>query len=299
MGWGMVVATHLPLPSMTAPAPPPPGDPIDVDLGSANATAQAFDGDPSAPALLVVPALGVPAKHYQALGHALARRGLNAMVMDLRGVGASSVRARRGVDWGYLDLVDGELNALFHLSGKRWPQAPRQWLGHSLGGHLSLLHQARHPDQRVERVRLVASGSPWHRNYPRPHNFAVHAFGRFARGSSRLLGVFRGDWVRFGGTQGATLMQEWGNFCLRGRLGRLGTDRWDADAALARVEVPVAGLCMAGDTYAPQRSTEQLAALTRGPLALQRLDTLPHGAKPGHFLWMRHPEPVAELLAGS
>lgn len=286
---------------MSAPADtataPAPAQHIDVDLGVARTRAVAFDGAADATAMLIVPALGVPARHYLGLGTALAARGINAMVIDLRGVGESSVRARRGIDWGYLDLVDGELNTLFRLAGERWPRAARHWLGHSLGGHLSLLHQARHPDQRVEQVRLVASGSPWYRNYPRPHNLAVHAFGRLARGSSRLLGVFRGDWVRFGGTQGATLMQEWGNFCLRGRLGRLGKEGWDADAALGKVDVPMAGLCMAGDTYAPQRSTEQLAALTRGALRIARLDALPDGRAPGHFLWQRHPEPVAERIA--
>lgn len=273
------------------------GQTIAVELGNARTSVLAFDGEPGATALLIVPALGVPARHYAGLGAALAAQGLNALVIDLRGVGSSSERARRGIDWGYLDLVDGELTQLFRLAAERWPQAPREWLGHSLGGHLALLHQARHPNQRAERVRLVASGSPWYRNYqPWWASTGVRLFGRLARDSSRLLGVFRGDWFRFGGTQGATLMQEWGDFCLGGKLGRLGGERWDADAALAALELPVSGLSMGGDTYAPQRATEHLASLTRGQLRLDRLDTLPGGARPGHFLWLRHPQPVVAAL---
>lgn len=286
--------------SRMSPAARPPitHHSLDIDLGPARTRVLAFDGDPSAPALLIVPALGVPARHYVPLGNALAERGCNAMAIDLRGVGDSPVRARRGVDWGYLDLVDVELPALFRLAGERWPDAPRQWLGHSLGGHLALLHQARHPSQRARRVHLVASGSPWYRNYhPWWHRLGVHAFGLIARGTTALFGVFPGDWLRFGGPQGATMMREWSGFCRHGTPGRLGADGWNADAALAAVDVPVNGIGMAGDSYAPRRSTEHLASLTRGPFAMGWLERLDDGREPGHFLWLRQPRAVVERLA--
>jgi len=273
-----------------------PGIPLDIDLGPARSIAHAFDGDPTGPALLIVPALGVPARSYLRIGAALSERGFNALVMDLRGVGGSSVRARRGVDWGYLDLVDTDMRSLHQLGRTRWPSAPLHWLGHSLGGHLALLHQARHPGQPVGRVLLVASGSPWYRNFPWPHRWLVRSFGSMARSSSRHLGVFRGDWVRFGGPQGARLMQEWGDFCQRGRLGRLGPEGWDADAALASLNRPILGFSMGGDTYAPTPSTEHLASLTAGSLLLDHIPHLGDGKRPGHFLWMRHPEPVAEAI---
>lgn len=269
-----------------------------IDLGPARCDLYCFDASPrQAPALLLVPALGVAARHYLAFGEALAGLGMHAAVMDLRGVGSSSVRARRGVDWGYLDLVDVELNTLYRLARERWPDSPLHWVGHSLGGQLCLLHQARHPEQRIESVVLAATGTPWVATFDRPMRWLVHALALLAAFSSARLGVFRGDWLRFGGAQGARLMRQWSRFCRSGRLGRLGAERWDADAALAVVDRPMLGLSMRGDTYAPQRSTEGLAALTAGRLQLQRIDQV-DGHLPGHFRWMRHPQTVAALIAG-
>ncbi len=257
-----------------------------------------FDGaSAAAPGVLVVPALGVPARHYLALGEALQALGLSAAIMDLRGVGSSSVRARRGIDWGYLDLVDVELNTLFRLAGERWPGAPLHWLGHSLGGQLCLLHQARHTEQRADSVILAASGSPWVTTFDPPMRWLVHAFALLVGFSSKRLGVFRGDWFRFGGPQGARLMTQWSRFCRSGRLGCLGAENWDADAALARLHRPLLGLSMAGDTYAPLRSTQRLADMTDGGFDLQRIEHV-DGHRPGHFRWLRHPaEPAARVVA--
>lgn len=275
---------------------PRPDHSVEIDLGPARTLLQAFDAEQSdAPAVLLVPALGVPARHYLALGGALARHGVQAMVLDLRGVGSSSVRARRGLDWGYLDLVDIELVTLYQRAAARWPAARLHWLGHSLGGQLCVLHQARHPQQRADSVVLAASGSPWVRTFDPPMRWLVQGFAAVVAASAAWLGVFRGDWFRFGGRQGAQLMGEWSRFCRGGRLELLGSERWDADRALAVLKRPLLGLSMAGDSYAPQRSTERLAAMTAGNLQLSRIEEV-DSQRPGHFLWLRHPDAVAAII---
>lgn len=275
----------------------PAGESNEIDLGPAQSRLHSFAAaDADAPVMLLVPALGVPARHYLGLCAALSQRGVHAMVMDLRGVGSSSLRARRGIDWGYLDLVDVELNTLFKLAGQRWPGAARHWLGHSLGGQLCLLHQARHPEQRADSVVLAATGSPWVDTFDAPMRWLVRLFAALVGFSTRRLGVFRGDWFRFGGPQGATLMSEWSRFCRSGRLGKLGSEGWDADAALAALQRPLLGLSMAGDTYAPLRSTERLAAMTASTMRLERIERV-DGHLPGHFRWLRHPAEPAERIA--
>ena len=284
------------MPTMSDSAPP--HTTLQIDLGPARCTLQAFDAaTQAAPALMMVAALGVPARHYQALGAALAERGVHAITLDLRGVGSSSVRARRDIDWGYLDLVDVELNTLFDQARERWPDSPLHWMGHSLGGQLCLLHQARHPERQADSVVLAATGSPWVATFRPPMRWLVGLFARLVKLSTRQLGVFRGDWFRFGGPQGATLMSEWSRFCLGGKLGRLGAEGWDADAALSTLQRPLLGLSMTGDTYAPLRSTQRLAAMTAGTLELQRIERV-DGHLPGHFRWLRHPsEPAARIAA--
>ena len=158
---------------------------------------------------MIVPALGVSAGSYLRFARALSDRGRHVLLADLRGVGNSTVRAGRHCDWGYLDLIDGELHSLWEKADTHFPGAEKLWVGHSLGGHLALMHQARHADQPVKRIELVASGSPWYPNYPGVYGWVTRALGRFAELSSRGLGAFPGHWIGFGGKQGARLMREW------------------------------------------------------------------------------------------
>ncbi len=286
--------------SHPVPAVSPSGDrpaSYRLDFGHAHTRATLFrTGRPDAPVLLVVPALGVPARSYLRLAAAVQAQGMHALLADLRGMGDSSVRARRGVDWGYLDLVDDELRAMHALARAELPDAPPVLVGHSLGGHLALLHQARHPDQPVTGIALVASGSPWHRHFGALSPL-LRGFGALTRAMTERLGVFRGDWLGFGGAQGASLMREWAGFLAAGRLAPLGEEGWDPHPALERLQRPIYAISMRRDHYAPPTATEHLAGLTAGPLELVRLESVADGKPPGHFLWMRHPEPVARLLA--
>lgn len=246
---------------------------------------------------MIVPALGVGAGSYIRFARALSDRGRHVLVADLRGVGTSSVRASASVDWGYLDLVDEELRQLWITADTWFPGAPKHWIGHSLGGHLALIHQARHLDQPVTRVELVASGSPWYPNYPGIYRIGTRVLGAFARLSAKWLGVFPGDWIGFGGKQGARLMTEWSGFVRHGLPGPL-TDRdWELSAALRRVSLPVHGLCMGGDTYCPPAATKHLISLTSATPTLLTLKSIDGGRVPGHFEWMRHPHAAARMLA--
>lgn len=250
----------------------------------------------TAPTLLIVPALGVAARHYTRLAEALRQRGLNALRIELRGNGESPLIARRGIDWGYLDLVDGELRSAHAAHRDRLPASPPVWLGHSLGGQLTLLHQARCPEQPVRGIALTASASPWHRGYGALGS-GVRVFAAVARLMADRLGVFRGDWVRFGGPQGARLMREWSHFVATGRLPALGEDGWEPMSELARNAAPIHAIAMRRDPYAPRPAIDNLAALTAGHYQCQTVASLPDGRAPGHFGWLRQPEPVADLLA--
>lgn len=252
--------------------------------------------DAGAPVLVVVPALGVPAGAYRKLGEACAHAGLHLLRADVRGNGSSSLRARRGVDWGYLDLVDADIRAMLDLAHHALPGARRILLGHSLGGQAALVHQARHPDQAVDAVALVASAAPWWRAYGGTGP-AVCAFATVARLMSDRLGVFRGDWLRFGGPQGARLMREWAHFTRTGRLPPLGEEGWDPMPALAALDRPIHALRMAGDLYAPEPAVRHLAGLTGGPFTYEALNRLDDGRRPAHFRWLRLPDPVAARLA--
>lgn len=247
-----------------------------------------------APAVLVVPALGTPAGVYRRLADALVAQGLQAAVLELRGVGRSPVRARRGVDWGYADLVDGEIAHAIDTLRARCPDSALYALGHSLGGHALLLHQARRPDQALAGVALVASGTPWWRNYRGGFRWMVRGLGFAADRASRWLGYYPGDWLRFGGRQGAKLMREWAQLVGHGRFAQIWPDGPWRDA-LAALRTPLLGIAMPGDAYTPFESLRHLLQIVGRADAAEMLEV---DGQPGHFGWLKEPATLVGRVAG-
>lgn len=250
-----------------------------------------------APCMLVFPALGTPARPYQRLAMALQARGVHTLIADWRGMASSSVRAAREVDWGYLDLVDGEASAMLALARRELPNANLHGLGHSLGGQVALLHAARYPHDTLASLMLSASATPHYRAYPFPYRLKVYAFTWLVTAMANTLGVFRGDWLGFGGRQGASLMREWSRFSRSGRLTALGPRRWDAGPALADLRLPLFVLSMHGDSFAPASAARELAGMTSGSAISEHLKALHNGETPGHFGWLRAPDAVADRVA--
>jgi oxygen-independent coproporphyrinogen-3 oxidase len=103
----------------------------------------------------------------------LAARGVACVWADLRGHGNSGPRADEGGDWGYDDLVEGDVPALVGWARARFPSLPLACVGHSLFGHVALAHVARHPDVAVDGLALLACNAPnpdWTR---RPLTYAL------------------------------------------------------------------------------------------------------------------------------
>lgn len=246
-------------------------------------------GDEAAPVLLLVPALGTPAGAYRRLAEQFAQAGVHAGVLELRGVGRSPVRARRGLDWGYADLVDGEIAHAYALLRERQPQSRLFALGHSLGGHALLLHRAHRPDQCFDGLALVASGTPYWRNYAGIGKWMVRALGVAASASSGWLGYYPGDKLRFGGRQGARLMREWAYLLRHGRFDARLFDGDEWTTRLARGQSPLLGITVPGDDYTPEASLAHLLQLVGAPGVGERLRV---DARPGHFGWLRDPQPV-------
>jgi predicted alpha/beta hydrolase len=268
-----------------------------IQCGDDTANARLFRAErEDAPCVVIFPALGTPSRPYRRLAAALQERGIHCLVSDWRGLASSSVRAARDVDWSYLDLIDGEAQAMLALQRSALPQSRAHVLGHSLGGQVALMHAARYPQARPDSVLLVSSASPHYLGYPFPGRLAVLAFAWITALSTAALGVFPGDWLRFGGRQGASLMQEWSRFARSGRIPKLGLEQWDAEGALARCDVDIRALCPRGDTFAPESAVRELTAKVRGDHRFDRLRALPDGKPPGHFGWMREPDGVADWV---
>lgn len=251
---------------------------------------------PESPAavVVIVPGMGVPASYYEPLARALARRGLAVATSELRGIGTSSIRARRGTDFGWRELVELDMPAILDAARRCLGDLPRVLLGHSLGGQLAALHLSRAPvDARG--LALVASGSVWFRNFGPVRGVGLLGVSRMYRATANALGYFPGRRLGFGGTEARSVMNDWAAHVRTGRYRLRGT-AFDYEAALGRLRLPVLGLSIAGDTWAPPAALHSLldrmreaTCITRvvGPIAGEQLD---------HFRWARRPAAVVDVV---
>ncbi|GAA3600591.1 hypothetical protein GCM10022223_15270 [Kineosporia mesophila] len=242
-------------------------------------------GSGDAPVTVVfLPALGVPLGYYAPLFEAWVRRGRQVVGVENRGQPLSPATGR----FGYSDMIRRDLPAVFGLSPVQ--EASRVVLaGHSMGGALALLGTAA---QVVEprAVVTIATGTSWCAAEFGPWRRARrHAGTSVVRAVTRGLGYWPGHRLGFAGRQPATVMRDWAHEAHHGTF-RLHGDRYDYEAALARMSTPRLMLGIDGDPLINPRAVALLARRAGG--AERRQIRVDH---PGddHFRWVRHtPGPV-------
>jgi predicted alpha/beta hydrolase len=250
-------------------------------------------------ALYLLPALGVGIRPNEVFAAALAERGVAVAIHEWRGLGSSSVRAARDRDWGYRELLEGDIPAGLQAARSALPGLQWSIAGHSLGGQLALLSAALQP-KLFQRVHLVASGLPDWRSYPRLHGLGIWAALHLLPATAVALGHYPGERLGFAGREARGLMRDWAHSGRQGRY-RLRGSSFDPEAALTEFHGDVQGLHLASDWLCPRASLEQLAR--KSPRAKWRIDTL-HDAdfaprRADHFGWLKQPQAVVEHLLTS
>ena len=246
-------------------------------------------------ALLWLPAMGVPAKHYLPFAERLAARGVAVFLHEWRGIGSSTLRAGRGVDWGYRELLDEDIatsaRAMHNAAADLTPIVG----GHSLGGQLACCHLARRPEG-AQALWLVASGAPYWRAFPAPRRYALPPLYRFMAWLSRVRGVLPGRRLGFAGNEARSVIDDWSRSGLSGRYRAAGLET-DLDAALSRVDVPVRAACLQADWLGPPSSLHFLLSKLATPVpAVASMDAAALGVPADHFAWMKRPDAVVEWL---
>ena len=249
-------------------------------------------------AALWLPALGVAARHYLPLAEALAHRGVATFLHEWRGHGSSSLRAGRGTDWGYRELLALDLAASEAAMAEALPDPGirRAIGGHSLGGQLAACRLAMSPGSAQE-LWLGASGAPWWRAFPRPLRYGLPLAYRFLPWLARRYGALPGRRIGFGGNEARGVIADWARTALGGRYAAAGLDV-DLEAGLAAMTHEVRALVMDDDWLAPASSLRFL--LTKMPgtsVSPLELDAQALGTHADHFAWMNRPAAVAVALA--
>lgn len=254
--------------------------------------------DAAAPVVMILPALGVPARFYARFAAALVEAGCHAALHDLRGIGTSDQRAGRHVDFGYETLVLSDLPAVIAQVKQCFPAAPIVLLGHSLGGHLSLMYVGWTQDPAVRGVALVASGAPYVASFAWRERLQLMIAGQLFPTVAKLFGYYPGEFFRFGGREARRLITQWAAVVNTGRFGATSADGIGAEEALSRVERPVLAVTIAGDRLAPRESMETL--LRKIPRAsIERWYYEPGAGSPeaDHFRWTKQSPAIVSRVA--
>lgn len=248
-------------------------------------------------AVLVLPAMGVPAGYYRRFADRLRHAGFDVTVADLRGTGDSRPRASRATRYGYAELIEDVpalLDALApELTGKRL-----LLVGHSLGGHIGTLYlaglhrRAVPPPLTVDALTLVACGIPHHSHYGAA-SLPLYGFA----GMVELMAAVVGHWPGhlFGGRQSHGVVRDWAHTVQKGRL--VDVDGNDSLTDLATIKLPVLAVTIEGDRHTPPATMTRLTDM----LTSARLSTF-HYADPAesirlnHFKWALTGQPIVDRL---
>lgn len=246
--------------------------------------------DLTAPSILIQPAMGVKAGYYTPLAMALRDAGYNVAVAELRGHEESGGRKPgRDYDFGYHELLTEDWPQAVTAAKARFPGAPFYLYGHSLGGQVSAIYAAHHP-QQLDGLILTAVSSVHWKLWPLP----FWPYSQAAVLTAKLLGHFPGEKFRFAGREARSVIADWGRQARTGRFWFGKPGRIDHDAVLATLTLPVLAISLQGDFFAPKHAMNDIvqrfpqAALTR-----EHLDPKAMGIDGiDHFRWVRKPQVV-------
>jgi len=249
--------------------------------------------DEAAPLLLITPAMGVKAGYYGPLVQALAAEGYNVALSELRGHEAAPDKLPGwGHDFGYHDLAFEDLPLAIEAAKARFPRAPLYLLGHSLGGQLSAVYAANHPDSVRGLILIACCTVHW-----KYWGFPFLLYAEAVALAGRLIGHFPGKRFRFAGREARTLMADWTRQARSGRF-HFGRPKVNHNAALAEMTLPLLLISFTKDFFASKRSVDGLAALMpKTKLTRLHLDPESLGFQGiDHFRWVRQPALVLPAI---
>ncbi|RVW01411.1 alpha/beta hydrolase family protein [Rhodococcus xishaensis] len=252
-----------------------------------------FPGPESAPVVVIVPGLGIPAAFYDRFAKSLVEHGFCAATCELRGQGDSRPRPSASSTFGYQELVSVDLPAMFEVVRERFDESTPYLLGHSIGGQLGVMYAARIRG-RLGGLILVASGSPYYRGFPGARSPGMLLGSTAISVTASAAAFWPGDRLDVGGfgPQSRVTISDWSRFARSGRIEPAGADI-DYEDRIARLKLPVLSISIEGDDLAPRSSSTNLLSKLSG----SDVTTWHQPEQLGHSGWIRTPDSTVERIA--
>ena len=120
---------------------------------------------------------------------------------------------------------------------------------------------------------------------------------KIMRGFGAALGYVPGDRLGFGGREARTVIREWAHFVRTNEIVVEGLEREAVDRRMRETALPLLGISLEGDDFAPRISTDRLVAKApNAKLMRAHLESTLFEGKVDHFRWAKAPAPVASEI---
>lgn len=254
------------------------------------------NSDNSNSVIIIFPAMGVRGSYYEVLGKEIAAVGIDVVITDLRGIGNSSVRPSKKVDFGYHEMLELDYKNIFENVKSNFPNKKIFALGHSLGGQLASLFSAKNPNS-FDGLILIACCSVYYKGWG-IKQLPILFMTQFFYFVSVLLGYFPGKKIGFGGLEAKTIMRDWSSQARTGKY-KVKNDDFDFESALKKVNIPILIISFQADTFAPRKAVEHLISkfddqAKKEYIYLKNDD--PRNEKFGHFDWTKKPKKIIDVI---
>ncbi|MEM1124005.1 MAG: alpha/beta fold hydrolase, partial [Bacteroidota bacterium] len=247
---------------------------------------------------LLLPAMGVKASYYQPFLTALASTD-NCIVIsvDLRGLGTSSVRPSADTDFGYLHFIN-DLKTVIRFLKNQYPQRKIVAIGHSLGGQIAILGQAKFPNL-LDGLVLVAANSVYYKGWSGKQRYINLLGYTLFPILSRVVGYFPGNKVGFGGKAAKTQLYDWAYVGKNGTY-KISGDSLNYEKALKDIQLPILAIDIEGDWMSPPEAMAHLYGKLHAKSPIERftLTTKATGVQLNHFNWTKHSQPLIQKIIG-
>lgn len=252
---------------------------------------------PTTPVFICLPAMGVKASYYVPLAQSLTKAGCHAVTADWRGIGLSSIRASKQVDFGFREMLEMDIPELIKTVQKAFPNHPLYFLGHSLGGQLGAIYLSRHHVADVKGLVMIACATPFYKGWDGLAALRLWLVARAFKAIAQLVGYFPGKKVGFAGREARTVMYDW-CYVARTHTYKIAHSDFDYDVALKKMALPVLAMSFSADNFAPEKAAklmlDKIPSATITHLHFQPADT--GGKAYGHFNWAKEPDFFVEQI---
>lgn len=244
----------------------------------------------SARTLVLLAAMGTPAKYYDRFVKGLVERG--HPVVRVRWRDEDRDFPINNPEYGYADLAEVDAPAAINWAREQFGEDPVV-LGHSLGGQIASISAA--GSGPLAGIAVIASGTNYWRGSGPRWALGVGAISVIAPIIVRIFGFWPGGRLGFGGRQPANVIRDWA------RLGRTGRfepahARTDLEGSLKNYAGPFLSLTISGDAYVSKGATESLLKkLTSARIEREHWKPEAHSHR-GHFGWTRADHEPAEII---